>query len=189
VRARLLNGPLFALAVRLWFTCRRRGPVNASIRRSHVAYLRLARKALAAGAREPVRVPPMPGVDEEMRCWSFCMLLEHMAIVNRGISAIVCGLARGEKPGAAGNIDMKREVLPSPAAGPGQVAAFQESIQDHLELIPTLGSLRGTATRRHPLFGAFDAHQWHCMFAFHLQIHLRQARFIAAACGRKGGRK
>ncbi len=43
-----------------------------------------------------VRVPPMLGIDENMRNWSFNMILEHNSIVNRTITAIVEQLLRGE---------------------------------------------------------------------------------------------
>ena len=58
--------------------------------------------------------------------------------------------------------------------------AFRQTVDDHLEAILPLGKLRGTVKRPHPVFGDFDAHQWHCMFGFHLMIHFKQARMVAA---------
>ena len=30
------------------------------------------------------------------------------------------------------------------------------------------------------MFGDFDAHCWHAMFAFHLRIHQKQAAYVVA---------
>jgi hypothetical protein len=39
-------------------------------------------------------------------------------------------------------------------------------------------SLRDSPTKHHPVFGTLNAHQWHCMFGFHLFIHYKQAKYI-----------
>ena len=122
----------------------------------------------------------MPGIDEDMRKWSYFMILEHNAIVNRVITAIVVQLARGEAPSGAAMIDPKKDVMPSTLAGDSQIQLFADSVWQHLDAVKDLKSLRGTRTAPHPVFGAFDAHQWNCMFAFHLDLHLRQARFVVA---------
>ena len=147
-------------------------------RRLLARYLKLAAGLrLEAGSR-PVLVPPMPGVDEDMRHWSFYMVLEHNCIVNTSISATVRQLAGGEPLSGAAAIDPKTGVMPSPAAGESQVRQLQKSVEDHLKLLPTLGTLRGTRTTPHTHFGDFDAHKWNCMFSFHMRIHLRQAETI-----------
>jgi hypothetical protein len=69
--------------------------------------------------------------------------------------------------------------MPSSSADESQVELFAQSVADHIAAVRGLGNLRGTKTSRHPIFGQFDAHKWNCMFAFHLRIHLPQARFIA----------
>jgi hypothetical protein len=126
----------------------------------------------------PLEVPRMLGIDEEMRNWSFFMILEHNAIVNRGITSIVEHLARGEQPEGAEAIDMKRDVLPSRNPGEEQIQGFRESVEDHLQVISGLGELRGGLRTRHPNFGRFDAHNWHCMFGLHLYIHYKQASYV-----------
>jgi hypothetical protein len=145
-------------------------------------YLGLAEGlSLEAGCR-PVEVPPMPGVDEDMRRWSFFMILEHNAIVSRSISAIVEQLVRGEpKLSGMAAIDPKKGVMPSSSAGEEQAVAFRKSVNEHLEMLRGLGKLRGTKTVPHPIFGDFDAHKWNCMFSFHLAIHYKQAKFVLRA--------
>lgn len=131
-----------------------------------------------AGSR-PVEVPPMRGVDEDMRRWSFYMVLEHNTIVDRCISTIIRQLVHGEPLTGAAAIDPKKDVMPSRSAGEEQLGAFRDSVIEHVEMIKDLGRLRGTKTAPHPIFGDFDAHKWHCMFAFHLGLHYKQAYHVA----------
>ena len=120
----------------------------------------------------------MLGIDEDMRDWSIFMIFEHNIIVNRYITAVVEGLGRGVMPDGVGAIDFKKDVMPSEAPGPEQVAALEDSVAVHLRAVSRFPRLRSTITARHPLFDDLDAHGWHCMFMFHLEIHLRQARAV-----------
>ncbi|MCG8617559.1 MAG: hypothetical protein MI802_15175 [Desulfobacterales bacterium] len=146
-------------------------------------YLALAKDLDETAGRRPVTVPSMPGVDPDMRNWSYYMLLEHNAIVNRCITAVTCQLARDEPLSGMALIDPKTDVMPSPDAGPEQVAAFERSVEDHIREVARLDRLRGSRKTMHPVFGAFDAHHWHCMFGFHLKVHYKQAVLVA-----EGGR-
>jgi hypothetical protein len=143
-------------------------------------YLKLCRGLSTEDGQQCVEVPWMPGIDDDMRRWSLFMILEHNAIVNRAITATVVQLARGEAPSGAAMIDPKKDVMPSMSAGNAQIEVFADSVQQHLRVVKDLTKLRGTKTTPHPVFGAFDAHQWNCMFAFHLGLHLRQAKYVVA---------
>jgi len=165
-------------AVRLMFTATSRRRALRQVNRNRSAYLKLAERLGPAAGASYVRVPPMPGVDEDMRDWSFFMILEHNTMVNRSISAIVSQLARGESLRGAAAIDPQKGVMPTPSAGIEQVPRFESAIDDHLDTVAGLGHLRGTRTAPHPLFGDFDAHKWNCMFAFHLKIHVAQAKYV-----------
>ena len=84
------------MGVRAWFAVTGR---EQALRRSEVVlekYEALAAGLLPGAGGRCVEVPPMRGVDEDMRQWSFFMILEHNAIVNRSITATVVQLARGE---------------------------------------------------------------------------------------------
>jgi hypothetical protein len=146
-------------------------------------YVRLVEKVGTAVAMRPVRVPAMLGVDEDMREWSLCMILEHNVIVNHRITPVVRALALGEDVPANEDFDPKKDVMPSASPGMEQVTAFRESVEHHIATVAELPELKGTAKTVHPVFGPFDAHQWHCMFAFHLDIHLRQAKAVARLAG------
>ena len=180
-----MSSILLKTAVRTLFACTGRGAALRQCDSVLGRYLALARGLSEEDGRRMVEVPWMPGIDEDMRRWSFFMILEHNAIVNRAITANVVQLSRGEDPSGAAVIDVKNEVMPSGSAGPAQIDAFALSVRQHVEAIEALPALRGTKTSPHPLFGPFDAHQWNCMFAFHLKLHLRQARFVVNNAARR----
>lgn len=165
-------------AVKTRFYLTSRAGASRQIRRSLQAYLFLSEQISPELGKKCVLCPQMPGVDEEMRDWSFFMILHHNAIVNRSITSIVSQLAAGQQPIGPGAINPKTDVLPSHTADTEQVSLFKTTVEDHLKTITQLSSLRGTLKKMHPVFGLFDAHEWHCMFAFHLQLHLSQARFV-----------
>jgi hypothetical protein len=171
-------------AVRTWFAFTSQTQATKRIQSILKDYQALAERVGPATGSRNVRVPRMPGVDEDMRNWSFFMILEHNAIVNRSIAKVVEDLAHGVEPTGVGKIDPKRDVMPSVSPGIEQIPAFQHSVEDYLQRVSVLGPLRGTLTQRHPVFGMFDAHQWHCMLGFHLMIHRRQAEYVVnQVCG------
>ena len=170
--------PIVRIVVPILFKCTSRVRATASISKQLTAYMALAEKLTPEEGMKSVHVPGMPGVDEDMRDWSFYMLLEHNVIVNRMFRLVVHRLVLDKDLSSMDKVDPKRDVMPSAAPGPEQVEAFRKSVEDYLEIVSKLPSLRGTSTRTHPLFGEFDAHSWHCMFGFHLNIHYKQAAFI-----------
>jgi hypothetical protein len=173
-----MSSPLIKAAVRTLFLCQSR---DQALRQSEALVgecIELAKRLSKEAGGMIVEVPPMRGVDENMRRWSFFMLLEHNAIVNRSITAAVVQLANGEMLSGPATIDVKKGVMPSSSADESHVELFEQSVADHIAAVRGLGNLRGTKTSQHPIFGQFDAHKWNCMFAFHLRIHLPQARFI-----------
>ena len=161
------------------FAVTSRKKASSQARKAMEEYLRLVESVGPELAARAVRVPSMLGVDEDMREWSLCMILEHNAIVNRRITPTVRALATGQEVPSNGDFDPKKDVMPSLAPGVEQVEDFRESVEEHLRVVADLPELKGTAKTLHPVFGPFDAHQWHCMFAFHLEIHLRQAETAA----------
>ena len=170
---------LIKTAVKTRFRVWSRAGASKQIERDVEQYLGIARRLGEARSAMPARVPPMLGVDEDMRDWSIYMILEHNTIVNRNITKIVRALSAGEQP--ADRIDPKKDVMPSAEPGPEQVASFQASVHEHLQTVKEGPRLRFTVKSRHPIFGPMDAHGWHCMVAFHLRLHLKQAEAVASA--------
>jgi hypothetical protein len=142
-------------------------------------YAKLADGLAKEAGQRCIEVPPMRGVDEDMRKWSFFMILEHNAIVNRSMTATVIQLARGEELSGPATINPKTDVMPSSSADASQFKDLADSVTSHIEAVKSLKRLRGTRTFPHPVFGDFDAHKWNCMFAFHLGLHLPQAEYVA----------
>lgn len=170
---------LIKFAVRTRFVLTSSNRASDQIRKLLDQYLSLARLMGPDAGRRQVRVPPMLGVDEDMRDWSFFMIVEHNVIVNYGISAMVQRLARGEKPVGTGAFDPRRDVMPSTDPGEEQVEALRASVENHIDSVSHFSGLRRTATSRHPVFGDLNAHGWHCMLGLHLDIHLRQALAVS----------
>lgn len=169
---------IIKVAIRSLFTITSRRQVNQRCNEISQDYALLCNGLSDDLGRTNVRVPKMRGIDEDMRCWSFFEVLEHNVIVNRSITATICQLAEGEALSGAATIDAKKDVMPSGNADLAIIDVFRESIIDHVDKVENLGNLRGTARSQHPVFGSFDAHKWHCMFAFHLVLHLQQAKYI-----------
>jgi len=145
-------------------------------------YVNLAEQLTEEQLLRSVLVPPMRGVDENMRAWSFYELLEHNAIVNRAMSSTIEQLLKGvasEDFSGAAVIDAKHDVLPN-RADPQALPDFLHSIDEHLSLLSkhNADELKRTGRSKHPLFGSFNAHMWSSMFSFHLEIHLKQAKCI-----------
>jgi len=184
-----MSSPLIKAAVRTLFLCQSRDQALRQSEALSAQYTELAARLSKEAGRMSVEVPRMRGVDEDMRRWSFFMLFEHNTIVNRSITASVVQLASGEALRGPATIDPKKDVVPSPSADESHVELFVQSVSDHIAAVRGIGNLRGTKTSRHPIFGHFDAHKWNCMFAFHLRIHLPQARFIVEnATGSRAGK-
>lgn len=167
---------LLPFLIRTRFRLTSRAAANRMLEEECVATLVLESSLAKAG---PLRAPEMLGVDEDMRDWSYYQILEHNTIVNRRVTAAVAFLG-GVGPEPDGSFDIKKDVMPGESPGAEQVAAFSESVEAHLATVATIGNLRRTATIHHKLFGPFNAHQWHCLFGFHLQIHRKQAEALVA---------
>ena len=98
--------------------------------------------------------------------------------MNRSFTSIIKSLVRGEEPEGTGAIDMKRDVMPSKNPGTEQIESFRNSVTEHIKAVSDSQCLRDSPTKHHPIFGTLNAHQWHCMFGFHLFIHYKQAKYI-----------
>lgn len=165
-------------AVRGWMSCTGRESASRRILRETERTLACLDAVPPEDAARPLRVPAMPGVDEDMREWSLGMLIEHNTIVNREIRGIVEALGKGER--VERTLDPKTGVLPREGVGAEARTPFEDSVREYLATVQPLHGLRRTARYDHVLFGPFTAHHWHCMFGFHLMLHRRQAEAVVA---------
>ena len=175
-----MANPILRTIVRTRFCATSREAAAKQTRATLKEYLQLANGLDEITGSTPVTVPRMLGVDEDMRGWSFFMLLRHNTLVNHAISANISRLALCE-PEPTQKFDVKKDVMPTAECGIEQVALFKASVIAHLDSLKALDCLKGTRMTKHPLFGLFDAHKWNCMFAFHLKVHLKQASLIRQA--------
>lgn len=175
-----MSNPLIKIAIRTLFTFTSHAKALQNSELLLRKYVGLADGMSKETGQLCVEVPPMRGVDEDMRKWSFFMILEHNVIVNRSITAAIVQLAKGEKLSGPATLNPKTDVMPSAAADESQIGAFSDSVTKHVEAVKDLKRLRGTRTSPHPIFGEFDAHKWNCMFGFHLGLHLPQAEYVVA---------
>lgn len=161
-----------ALLLQVKFRCTSRAAAERIIRREAAASIAIARSLGPTLAARSIRVPKMPGVDEDMREWTVYETLEHNRIVNGMMTETVDHLANGAP--APGEVDVKRDVMPTGSIGSDVLERFQASVDAFLAVAAKAPKLRGTNTTPHVIFGAFDAHRWVCMMGFHLMIHRRQ---------------
>ena len=173
-----MNKLFIKTAVRSFFFMTSRNRALNQAKRFLKDYLELADGLSREIGMLSVKVPPLRGVDEDMRDWSFYMILEHNTIVNRTISATIQQLVNGEPLSGAAAIDPKKDVMPSLSAAEEQLQEFKNSVNAHMAVVANLGKLRGTKAAPHPIFGEFDAHNWNCMFSFHLSLHYTQAEHV-----------
>lgn len=182
-----MSNPFIKTVVRTLFTFTRRAKALQQSEELLRRYRELADGISNEAGQSCVEVPPMRGVDEDMRRWSFFMILEHNAIVNRSITATVVQLARGERLSGPATLNPKKDVMPTSMADESQIEVFTDSVNRHMEAVKSLKRLRGTGTSAHPIFGEFDAHKWNCMFAFHLGLHLPQAEYVVGKAKAESG--
>jgi len=163
---------LLARVVRGRFALTSRDAAEAMIHEEAARSVELTRSVSPEQAAQGTRVKSMLGVDEDMRDWSLCQVLEHNTIVNRAVCGVINHLANGAELPAP--INPKTDVMPQDGVGLEQIEPFEASVADHLAMLAETEKLKGTEKRQHPIFGMLDAHGWNCMFGFHLQIHRKQ---------------
>lgn len=132
---------------------------------------------------ERVLVRRLPGMEDSSRHWSVAMTVEHLTMVGTAIRQVIGALRRGEVLNRTASVaDFKpKGTAPQPEvrAGFARLLADADAATRSEPPIP-----RGVGPRfPHPWFGPLDAHQWHCLLAFHQGIHRRQIERIRAGLG------
>lgn len=137
--------------------------------------LSLARSLPPTEATKRVLIPRIAGLEDSSRYWSVCMTLEHLVIINSGITWTIASLAAGVvPPGTVSTADVK----PGPTADGSMIDRFETVVRDYLASLDRLADLRTKETRRHPWFGPLNALNWHRLAAFHQRLHRKQIESI-----------
>jgi hypothetical protein len=137
--------------------------------------LALARSLNPADAARRVLIPRVRGMEDSSRYWSVYMTLEHLVIVDTGITRTIEALTAGVVPqGTASTAAVK----PSTDANADTIDRFEATVRDYLSRIDALPDLRSQARFAHPWFGQLTALNWHRVAAIHHGIHRKQIERI-----------
>ena len=133
-------------------------------------------QAIPANKRElPVLIPRITGIEDSSRNWSAAGVLEHLAIVHIGIIGILKALKAEEKQRKLETSEVKPAGLKAEEAH----TAFLQSVKEYGSYISESTPFNSNHTHKHPWFGPFTSHAWHCLAAVHLKIHKKQLELIA----------
>jgi hypothetical protein len=140
----------------------------------------LAGRATKEAGRRRLRLRRGVGMEESSRDWSVFMAVEHLVIVNRGITAVIHALCADHNPGVEIGIE---DIQPHPDAGPEQVGALAQAAERYLEIVDRFGGLNCQERYQHPWFGALTACEWNVLAAWHNRIHRNQIQRLLKAHG------
>ncbi len=133
------------------------------------------------GARR-VLIERVRGIEDSSRNWSVWMTLDHLRIVNGGITRTIGALAGGiVPPGKASTAAVK----PSPDVTNAVIPEYESSCDAFLAQVAAVNDLKTAARFAHPWFGPLDAFGWVAMAADHMGIHRVQLERIMAGLGSK----
>jgi len=135
----------------------------------------LARSVSATQGTVPVLIDRIAGIEDSSRYWSVFMVLDHLRIVNEGITQIIEDLSHDRPFAQEVRI---QDVKPHVASGPDTVARFMKSVTNYEATIDRLGTLGHRVRHPHPWFGPMTAHDWHCLAGIHHWVHRRQIERI-----------
>jgi len=154
--------------------------VIAAFRDEAVQVVGLARQAPDELGRRRTRLRRRAGMEASSRDWSVFMNIEHLVIVNRGITAVIHAICADNNPGVEIGVE---DIQPHPDAGPEQVEALVQATDRYLEIVDRFGSLNCQETYRHPWFGPLTACEWNVLAAWHNRIHRHQVQRLLKAHG------
>lgn len=135
----------------------------------------LAGNVLAEQGATPILINRVVGIEDSSRYWSAYMVLDHVRIVDEGITQIVQTLSSDRTFPQEIRI---QDVKPSRESGPETIDRFCHAVAIYESTINQLGKLGFTMSHAHPWFGPMTAHDWHCLAAIHHWVHRRQLERI-----------
>ncbi|MFO0700026.1 MAG: hypothetical protein U0236_12420 [Nitrospira sp.] len=135
----------------------------------------LANRVSAAQGTVPVLIDRITGIEDSSRYWSVFMVLDHVRIVDEGITLIVTTLTTDRLFPQEVRI---QDVKPNPTSGAETIARLLSIVHNYESTVTRLGTLGWTTRHAHPWFGPMTAHDWHCLAAVHHWVHRRQLERI-----------
>lgn len=170
-RPPLLERWMGLLGVKAAARLRDREQVLATFRDEAALVMQLAAQVPEPLGRQRVRIARGPGMEQASRTWSVYMAVEHLVIVNRGITAVIHALCAEHNPGVEIRIE---DIQPHPEVGPEQIEALAFAVERYLEVVERFGLLRARERYRHPWFGLLTAAEWNVLAAWHNRVHRHQ---------------
>ena len=135
----------------------------------------LAGRVSSTQAAVPVLINRVVGIEDSSRYWSVFMVLDHLRIIDEGISQIIKTLTEDRPFGQEVRI---QDVKPSPWSDPDTINRFLKAVAGYESTVTRLGVLGRRVRHPHPWFGPMTAHEWHCLAAVHHRVHRRQLERI-----------
>lgn len=172
--------PAFELAwLRIYFRCMCAvSSRSAAMQRFKIEagkILSLVRTVSATQGTVPVLIDRIVGIEDSSRYWSVYMVLDHLKIVNEGMTQIIDDLSHDRPFAQEVRI---QDVKPHVASGPDTVDRFMKSVTNYEATINRLGTLGHRVHHPHPWFGPMTADDWHCLAGIHHWVHRRQIERI-----------
>lgn len=169
---------LYVAKLRFWLF-RRKNSVDSlrlQFEEEQNRILKLIEKFTPEDASKQVLVRRLRGMEDSSRNWSAYMTLNHLSIVNGGVTKSIRSMLQGESPASrVGTADVK----PSPDSDVSSVETFRRVCSMYLKTVSGSSDLKTEARHDHPWFGPLDAFSWHAMCAFHMRLHRKQIELIA----------
>lgn len=137
--------------------------------------LSLAHSVSATEGTVPVLIDRITGIEDSSRYWSVFMVLDHLKIVNEGMTQIIEDLSHDRPFAQEVRI---QDVKPHVHSGPDTVDRFMKSVTNYEATINQLSMLGHRVRHPHPWFGPMAAHDWHCLAGIHHWVHRRQIERI-----------
>ncbi len=177
--------PKIELLIARWLFARRlrrgtRDSFTAQFRSERAAIHRLVASCDAPSAARRVLIPRVRGIEDSSRNWSVWMTLDHLRIINGGITRTIGALLKGiVPPGQASTAAVK----PSSDVTGAMMSEYESSCDALLLQAVAASDLRTAARFAHPWFGPLDAFGWLAMAAGHMGIHRVQLERIIHGLG------
>ncbi len=135
----------------------------------------LAGRVSPAQAAVPVLIDRVVGLEDSSRYWSVFMVLDHLRIVDEGMTQIVHALSSDRVVRQEVRI---QDLKPGPRSDSDTINRFLKAVDDYELTVTRLGTLGRRVRHPHPWFGPMTAHEWHCLAAIHHRVHRQQLERI-----------
>lgn len=123
-----------------------------------------------------ILIPRLTGIEDSSRYWSIMMVLEHLMLVNKGITEIATALAADQQPDIEVSIaSVKPRGFLKPEDG---VQTFQHKMESVVEQLHQVEKWPSTQLLYHPWLGFLSASQWIILLALHQKLHKVQIEEI-----------